>query len=111
MNSCPLCSKAVDSFHETDVETPFTHHDPFVGLNIWGPLDAAKEVVCQDKQFVHFVLAGAEHRLVQMGTMPTTSFMDDIDDDFDEYDDYSLYDDEDNYEHDEEDFPNGSLDY
>lgn len=104
MQYCPVCNQKVDSYIETDVDTPFTHWNPMLGIDIWGPYSSEKPVVCETNEYVHFTFAGQD-RLVKLGCeMPDEDW--DLEDDDDECPDDDVYD-----EHDEEEFPHGLLDY
>lgn len=93
------------------------HNSPFDGLAIYGAYSTPKQTICHENNFFHFAFYNAEgqlinHRLVKLGVeqpttqSPTEEYMDGItgDDFVGEYEEF--YDEED-----EEDFPNGSLDY
>lgn len=101
MENCPICGKPVQSYYETEATKPFIHTIPFIGLEIWGSLQADKEVVCNNDQFVHFVfLHNNDNRLVKMGVegseasfygaQASGSFFDD-EDDYDESDSLSEF--------------------
>ena len=65
--TCPLCSKQIDEYFETEVTKPWTHYHPYLGLEIWGPIDAGKQTLCENEEFIHFQFASGAHRLVKMG--------------------------------------------
>ena len=114
MNTCPICGKEVESYHELTQTEPYIHNISYDGLMIYGAFTAPKETLCFDGKFLHFAFWDAEnnlvdHRLVQLGVenpatkSPTDEYMEGIDDDYesdlDEWDD-DPWDDEDGWEDD-----------
>lgn len=67
MNYCPICGWKVDQSFQSPCTEPFTHYDPMEGLMIYGPFSSGKQIICHEAGFLHFVINGAEHRLVQLG--------------------------------------------
>jgi hypothetical protein len=81
-----------------------------LGIAIWGPYDGDKTVICQTEEYVHFLFSG-ENRLVKLGCdieeeYPWLGAEDEYFDDDDISEPISF-----DHDDDEEDFPNGSLDY
>jgi hypothetical protein len=78
MNTCPICGHEVGVYHELTQKEPYTHTNPFDGINIYGAFSAPKETICFENNFLHFAFYDAEnnlvdHRLVQLGVdNPTT---------------------------------------
>lgn len=115
MTNCPICGHEVEQYNEVTFKEPYIHNVPWDGLAIYGAYTAPKATLCHENNFFHFAFYDAkgelvQHRLVKLGVehpttkSPTEEYMDGItghDDEFDEWPD----------EEDEEDFPNGSLDY
>ena len=64
---CPICKGKVDSYRRSLFVEPFTHINPMVGLEIYGPYSAEKETICNENGFLHFVFADGESRLVELG--------------------------------------------
>jgi len=122
---CPICGQEVGAYHEVTFKEPFIHNHPFDGIMIYGAYSAPKETICFENNYLHFAFYDSEnnlvdHRLVQLGVevpsteSPSAALAEAGADDYD--DDYSLMDDDvgnwDRYEpYEDEDFPNGSLDY
>jgi hypothetical protein len=69
---CPICGNPIQSYYETDATKPYTHTNPFLGIEIWGTLHDGKQTICCNDQYVHFVFPyNNEHRLVKMGVEET----------------------------------------
>ena len=64
--NCPLCGAEVDICYQSSARAPFTAPTPLEGLVIWGPYSSEKRIVCQDQEWVHFVFADGEARLVRL---------------------------------------------
>jgi hypothetical protein len=112
-------------YHEVTFKEPYTHNIPYDGIMIYGAISAPKETICFKDDFLHFAFYDAEnnlvdHRLVKMGVenpqteSPSSSLPEPEVDDYD--DDYALMDDDggdwDHYDpYEDEEFPDGSLDY
>lgn len=121
VTKCPYCGHKVGEYHEVTFKEPYVHNNPYDGIMIYGALTAPKETICFADNYLHFAFYDAEnnlvdHRLVQLGVenpateSPSASVMeyDADDDDFDYWDD----DEQDTYDpYEEEEFPDGSLDY
>lgn len=67
MKNCPICSKEVHSFYISLIKEAFVHTNPFLGLEIYGPYDLQKNVICQNNDWVHFTFPSGENRLVKLG--------------------------------------------
>lgn len=94
MTHCPICNEPITTYIETEAKKPFIHGVPFIGLEIWGSMQAEKEVICVNDQYVHFVFHhDGEQRLVKMGVEGSEAHWygqpdeDDYDDVFDFEDD------------------------
>lgn len=123
MNKCPICGHPVEAYHEVTFKEPYVHNIPWDGLVIYGAYSAPKENICHENNFLHFAFYDSEgnlvkHRLVQLGVeqpatlSPSQEYMDglgDEDDTEDDWDDEVGFDYVDDQE--DEEFPNGSLDY
>ena len=64
---CPICKKKIDSYFKRECEEPFTHYNPMIGLTIYGPYSADKEVICNEDGYLHFMFGDGDHRLVELG--------------------------------------------
>lgn len=131
VTKCPICGQAIGEYHEVTFEEPYVHNNPYDGIMIYGAFSSPKETICFENNYLHFAFYDAEnnlvdHRLVQLGVenpatkspseeMGDVGAEDEYDDDDDFWGDDNWDDDDDeyyaNYEYDDEDFPNGSLDY
>lgn len=127
VTKCPICGQEVGVYHEVTFNEPYIHNNPYDGIMIYGAYSSPKETICFENNYLHFAFYDAEnnlvdHRLVQLGVEnPTTEspsaalagageveeddewydhLMDDDGGDWDHYDPYE-----------DEEFPNGSLDY
>jgi hypothetical protein len=125
ITKCPICGQEVGAYHEVTFKEPYVHNSPFDGIMIYGAFSSPKETICFENNYLHFAFYDSEnnlvdHRLVQLGVevpateSPSAALAGAGDDDYD--DDYSLMDDDggdwDHYDpYEDEEFPNGSLDY
>lgn len=114
MNKCPICGHEVEQYHEVTFKEPYTHNIPYDGLIIYGAYTAPKLTICHENNFLHFAFYDASgqltnHRLVQLGVeqpitkSPSEEFMEGLDED-----DESV---EEQWDEDDEEFRDGSLDY
>ena len=67
MKYCPICGYKVDISFDSPCTEPFAHYYPMSGLLIYGPFSSGKQIICHESGFLHFVINGTEHRLVQLG--------------------------------------------
>lgn len=125
LTKCPICGQEVGVYHEVTFKEPYTHNNPYDGIMIYGAFSSPKETICFENNYLHFAFYDAEnnivdHRLVQLDVetpeteSPSASLPEAGEDDYD--DDYCLMDDDggdwDHYDpYDDEEYPNGSLDY
>lgn len=87
---CPICGQSLNGFYEVTCDGPWTAFDAREGLEVWGPADAPKLVICEDERYVHFVI-GDEVRLVKMvkpGESDSDNFYEYWDEEADRFDDY-----------------------
>lgn len=131
MNKCPICGGEVEQYHELTFKEPYVHNIPWDGLMIYGAYTAPKATICYENNFFHFAFYDAggqlvDHRLVQLGVenpttkSPSEEYMESLPDEGYEDDEEDSWDtEEDDYDdnwfgygpEEEEEFPNGSLDY
>lgn len=127
VTKCPICGQEVGTYHEVTFKEPYVHNNPYDGIMIYGAFSSPKETICFENNYLHFAFYDAEnsfvdHRLVQLGVenptteSPSAALAESGAGEEDDDDDYSLMDDDggdwDHYDpYEEEEFPNGSLDY
>jgi len=127
ITKCPICGQEVGVYHEVTFKEPYVHNSPFDGIMIYGAFSAPKETICFENNYLHFAFYDAEnnlvdHRLVQLGVenpkteSPSVGLAESDESDYDDDDDYILMDDDggdwDHYDpYEDEEFPDGSLDY
>ena len=63
---CPYCGHDVNGLYTLESRQPFTATDPQAGLEVWGPVDADKTIVCMIEGFVHFRIGDDIHQMAQM---------------------------------------------
>lgn len=94
MTHCPICQQPVTSYYETEAKQPFIHTVAFIGLDIWGSLQAEKSIVCLNDQYIHFVFHfNRGQRLVKMGVEGSEAhyYREDLEEEDEDY----IYDDDD----------------
>lgn len=63
--NCPICNKAVSAYYESPYPA-WLHANPLEGLMIYGPASADKQTVCENKNYLHFIFADLQERLVRV---------------------------------------------
>lgn len=125
VTKCPICGQEVGVYHEVTFKEPYIHNIPYDGIMIYGALTSPKKTICFVNNYLHFAFYDAEnnlvdHRLVQLGvenpaTESPSAGLAEADADDEDYDDDYWDDGDDGSErydpYEEEEFPDGSLDY
>ncbi len=63
---CPICGNPIQSYYETEATKPYTHTNPFLGIEIWGTLHDGKQTICCNDQYVHFVFPYDNEHLARL---------------------------------------------
>jgi len=63
--NCPICNKPVANYYESPFKA-WQHINAFDGLMIYGPASADKQTVCENENYLHFIFADMQERLVRI---------------------------------------------
>ncbi len=64
---CPICQAAVDVVYQSRFKKAFVHTYTLIGLEMYGPYQAAEELKCKTEKYLHFVFLDGSTRLVELG--------------------------------------------
>ena len=68
---CPICNEKATQYFESSHKA-FVHHDPFIGLTMYGPFSAEKETLCSSDEYLHIKFSDNSTHLIKLNC-PTDS--------------------------------------